>query len=156
MGLHFASFVAVYTFLEPRKRQALTDAVSNMLQQHTARIDTMLSHVADAVPAVTAQAVSEATHRSATDRKQHLAAQAGQQGLAAAAEVQQEVLRQLESVQQQLQVLAHAQQQQGQQPSLARAGEEKQFRVLLVASGSVCCVHAGCSVGAMPASDRCI
>jgi sensitive to high expression protein 9 len=145
MGLHFASFVAVYTFLEPRKRQALTDAVSTMLQQHTARIDTMLSHVADAVPTVTAQAVSEATHRSATDRKQQqqLAAQAGQQGLAAAAEVQQKVLQQLESVQQQLQALTHAQQQQGQQQQgqqqqgqqpLAQAGNKERSDVVLIAS----------------------
>lgn len=154
MGLHFASFVAVYTFLEPRKRQALTDAVSSMLQQHTARIDNMLARVADAVPAVTAQAVSDAAHRSATDRKQQqqqqLAAQAGQQGLAAAAEVQQKVLQQLESVQQQLQALAHAQQQQQQgQLSSARAGDKKG-----VGRCWWFCVACGTgAVDALPAAD---
>lgn len=123
MGLHFASFVAVYTFLEPRKRQALTDAVSAMLQRHTASIDVKLSHLADAVPAVMAQAVSESQERKqASDRKQQRKQQQQQQGsvgsqvlqqgsAAAAVEVQQRVLQELERVQQQLQALTQQQQQ---------------------------------------------
>lgn len=121
MGLHFASFVAVYTFLEPRKRQALTDAVSSMLQQHTARIDTMLSHLAEDVPTVTAQAVSDSQEWQAADRNAQQqqgvpAGMVGQQQLQASAEVQQQLLVQMEKLQQQLQTLAQAQQQAQQQP----------------------------------------
>jgi len=114
MGLHFASFVAVYTFIEPRKRQALTAAVAGMLEQHTDSIDGKLAKLADAVPAVTAQAVSASqerkhtTHKMQKHQRQEDAAAgttAATQQLRAAAEVQQKVLQELEKVQQQLQEL---------------------------------------------------
>lgn len=113
MGLHFASFVAVYTFLEPRKRQALTAAVSTMLQQQTASIDERLAHLSQAVPAGSQE------QQAAESSRQVPAGQAGQQQLQASVEVQQQVLQELQKVQQQLQALT--QQQQQQQP--AQAGE---------------------------------
>lgn len=114
MGLHFASFMAVYTFIEPRKRQAMTAAVAGMLEQHTKSIDGKLVKLADAVPAVTAQAVSASQERKHTSHKKQkhqrqedaaAGATAATQQLQAAAEVQQKVLQELERVQQQLQEL---------------------------------------------------
>jgi hypothetical protein len=89
-----------------------------MLQQHTARIDTMLSHLAEDVPTVTAQAVSDSQERQAADRNEQQqqgvpAGMVGQQQLQASAEVQQQLLVQMEKLQQQLQTLAQAQQQPG-------------------------------------------
>jgi hypothetical protein len=107
MGLHFASFMAVYTFIEPRKRAALTTAVSSMLQQHTASIDRKLAALADAVPAVTAQAVSESQEQQ---QERVMRQPQGAAGVAAA-DVQQQVLQELLKVQQQLQALVQRQQQ---------------------------------------------
>ena len=43
MGLHFGSFLVVYAVLEPRKRAALTAAVSDMLATHAESLDTRLA-----------------------------------------------------------------------------------------------------------------
>jgi hypothetical protein len=113
MGLHFASFMAVYTFIEPRKRAALTTAVSSMLQQHTASIDGKLAALADAVPAVTAQAVSDTQQQQQQERavKQQLGVTVGTAGGASSSDVQQQVLQELQKMQQQLQALSQRQQQ---------------------------------------------
>lgn len=126
MGLHFASFMAVYTFIEPRKRAALTSAVSSMLQQHTASIDGKLAALTDAVPAVTTQAVSNTQEQQQQQQERVLRQQQGAAG-AASADVQQQVLQELQKVQQQLQALAQLQQQ--------RSGEAQQGRLTSL------CVH---------------
>jgi hypothetical protein len=108
MGLHFASFMAVYTFIEPRKRAALTAAVAGMLQQHTASLDDKLAHLA--APGSAAAAVAG---RSGAQQQQQ------QQSPDAGPQLQQQVLAELQKVQHQLQAL---QQQLPQHAQAAAAG----------------------------------
>lgn len=124
MGLHFASFVSVYTFLEPRKRQALTDAVSAMLQQHTATIDARLGQLMGARPAVAAHVASGSREQAADSRQRQQQQDGGSQsvGTEVQEEQQQRVLQELEKVQQQLKALAQTQQQQQQVSSATQPG----------------------------------
>lgn len=120
MGLHFASFVAVYTFLEPRKRQALTDAVSAMLQQHTATIDARLGQLMGPRPAGAGAHVASGSREQAADSRQQQQQHLDGKSQLVNTEVQQEeqqqrVLQELEKVHQQLNALASTQQQRLQQ-----------------------------------------
>uniref|UniRef100_A0A383W3X2 Sensitive to high expression protein 9, mitochondrial n=1 Tax=Tetradesmus obliquus TaxID=3088 RepID=A0A383W3X2_TETOB len=118
MGLHFASFVTVYTVLEPRKRAALQAAVADMMSQHMSRLDGRLMQLvpAGAAAAAAAQGAEDAGDHQQQQQQQQQATVSGgsskqhqrQQEHEQDPGLQQHVLQELQLVRQQLAQLQQA------------------------------------------------
>jgi hypothetical protein len=129
MGLHFASFVTVYTVLEPRKRAALQAAVADMLTTHMQHLDGRLLQLAPAGAAAADSTEGAADQQQ--QQQQQTTASAGakapsnskqpQQELELQQGLQQQVLQELQLVRQQL-----AQLQQATPAAASAAGAEQQ------------------------------
>jgi hypothetical protein len=129
MGLHFASFVTVYTVLEPRKRAALQAAVADMLSTHMQHLDGRLMQLAPAGAAAAADSAEAAADQQQQQRQTTVSAGAKvpgnskqpQEELEQQQDLQQQVLQELQLVRQQL-----AQLQQATPAAVSAAGAEQQ------------------------------
>lgn len=137
MGLHFASFVLVYSVFEPRKRAALQEAIAGMLEQHTAAVDARIMTLTPATAAAAAAVDGEAAggderqqqqrQRQEATVKQHQQ-QHGHATVEHMQSFQQQLLHELRSLREQLNDLQEVAPQAAAAAAQAAVVEEQQPR----------------------------